>query len=464
MFQAFNRYISLKFLLLIAMESLALFGGVLLAVWIRLGEPFHILFMDRWNLLRALLMVTVLQVTYFLNDLYDYRTFNDRKVLLFQFCKATAAATAVLFILYYLVPSLTLGRGLFLLAICASAAVVLPIRLLAPKVFALSFLRENILILGTGETAMKCAEAILERTDLGFKIVGFIGEDHRLVGKSLVNPKVVGTVNDLEYFVRLNEIRSIVIAFEDRRRHMPLRQLLNLKFGGVRIYDHTTIYEKMTSKVHLKNLRASWLVFEESTVLTSLKLALKRLVDLGAALFGLVVCLPFFAVIPALIKLDSRGPVFFRQRRVGAFGKEFDILKFRTMREDAEQESGAVWAAEGDPRVTRVGAWLRKFRIDEIPQFLNILAGRMSFIGPRPERPEFVEHLERQISYYGLRHSIKPGLTGWAQVNYPYGASTGDTEEKLQFDLYYLKNMSLFLDLLILVKTVKIVLFGRGGR
>jgi exopolysaccharide biosynthesis polyprenyl glycosylphosphotransferase len=220
----------------------------------------------------------------------------------------------------------------------------------------------------------------------------------------------------------------------------------------------------MTSKVHLMNLRASWLVFGDSPIITSLKLFAKRAIDISAALVGIVLSLPVFLIVPPLIKLTSRGSVFFSQKRVGAFGKPFVIIKFRTMEDDAEQATGAVWAEENDARVTRIGALLRKYRIDEIPQFLNILAGHMSFIGPRPERPEFVSHLENEIKFYGLRHSVKPGLTGWAQVNYKYGASTEDTMEKLQYDLYYLKNLSIFLDLLILIKTIKIVLFGRGSR
>jgi sugar transferase (PEP-CTERM system associated) len=464
MLQAFNRYISIKFASLIALETSALFAGMMLATKIRLGESLMYYMTDRLSLFRALIVVMVLQISYYLNDLYDYRTFNDRKVLLFQFCKGTLGAIGMLLVIFYLFPTIFVGRGVLLLAITASALIVLATRLVAMELFNMSFLQQNILILGTGGLARKCAEAILERRDLGFNVVGFIGEDHRLIGKSIINPKVIGTVNDLEYFAKLNNVRTIVVAFEERRKNMPLRQLLNLKFNGVRIHDHTTIYEKMTSKVHLMNLRASWLVFGDTSLITTLKLFTKRVIDVSAALVGILLSLPVFLVVPPLIKLSSKGPVFFTQKRVGAFGKPFTIIKFRTMEDGAEKDTGAVWAEENDDRVTRIGALLRKYRIDEIPQFLNILAGNMSFIGPRPERPEFVSQLEDEIKFYGLRHSVKPGLTGWAQVNYKYGASTEDTMEKLQYDLYYLKNLSIFLDLLILIKTIKIVLFGRGSR
>ncbi len=464
MIQVFNRFISFKFLIMIAFEGIALFLVVILANSIRFDRNFFGYFADRPTLIRTFVAIVVLQICFYFNDLYDYNTFHDRKILVYRYILAVLSASIILILIFYMVPTFFIGRGVYMMAIMFATVIVFSTRLIANKFFELSFLQENIMILGTGDVAQFCAKAILERKDLGFKIVGFVGTDRELIGQSIVNPKVLGTVNDLEYFVKLNNVRRVVIALQDRRTNMPLRELLNLKFHGVRITDHTSLYEKITGKVNLMNLHPSWFVFGDSISRTSIKLTSKRLFDIVASLLGLILSTPFFVLIPLLIKLDSRGPIFFTQKRIGENNRTFTIIKFRTMKEDAEKLTGPMWASEDDPRITRVGYYLRKFRIDEIPQFLNILAGHMSFVGPRPERPEFVQNLEKEIKYYGLRHSVKPGLTGWAQVRYSYGASKEDAMEKLQYDLYYIKSISFFIDLLIVLKTIKIVLFGRGSR
>jgi sugar transferase (PEP-CTERM system associated) len=234
--------------------------------------------------------------------------------------------------------------------------------------------------------------------------------------------------------------------------------------SGIEVIDAPSFYEELTGKLLIENITPSSFFFSDGFRITHLKRLSKRIFDILCSLAGLLVSVSFFPFIAALIKLNSRGPVFFRQKRVGELEKEFTLYKFRTMREDAEKTTGAVWAEKDDPRITSIGRFLRKMRLDELPQFYNVLRGDMSFIGPRPERPEFVKRLKEIIPYYPERHFVKPGLTGWAQIRYPYGASTEDAVEKLRYDLYYIKHLSLFLDMLIMLETVKVMLFGRGAR
>ena len=256
----------------------------------------------------------------------------------------------------------------------------------------------------------------------------------------------------------------MLVALADMRRSFPAEDLLECRLRGIGVEDWLTFYEKQTGKILVTNLRPSWLIFSDGFVKTQLTRALKRSVDLVLSVIGLALSLPLMALTALAIKIDSRGPVLFRQERVGQNGRIFVLNKFRSMRADAEDTSGPVWAIPGDPRITRVGKWLRRTRLDELPQFLNVLVGDMSFIGPRPERPEFVRLLQRRLPFYPGRHSLRPGITGWAQVRHQYAASIEDSLEKLQYDLYYVKNLSPLLDLLILLSSVQVILFGRGAR
>jgi sugar transferase (PEP-CTERM system associated) len=254
----------------------------------------------------------------------------------------------------------------------------------------------------------------------------------------------------------------VVIAQIDRRGCFPSRALLDCRLRGIQVEDWPTFYEKATGKILVRAVRPSWLIFSEGFVKTPRTEIVKRFFDVTVSLAGLILSLPLMILAAVAIKLESRGPVFYRQPRLGQNGCVFILNKFRSMHQDAERDTGPVWSAEEDPRITRVGAILRRTRFDELPQLFNVLVGHMSFIGPRPERPEFVSELQRQIPYYMERLAVKPGITGWAQIKYEYGASVEDATEKLQYDLYYIKNLSLFLDLLILLSTVQVVLFARG--
>jgi sugar transferase (PEP-CTERM system associated) len=255
----------------------------------------------------------------------------------------------------------------------------------------------------------------------------------------------------------------VLVALAEMRRALPAEDLLECRLRGINVEEWPTFYEKQTGKILVANLRPSWLIFSDGFVKTETTRMVKRAMDIGLSLMGLVLSLPIMLVVSLLVKLDSRGPVLFRQQRVGERGRIFVLNKFRSMSVDAER-NGAVWAQQRDPRVTRIGRWLRRTRLDELPQFWNVLVGDMSFVGPRPERPEFVSTLQKQIPFYMGRHSVKPGITGWAQVRHHYAASVEDSMEKLQYDLYYIKNMSPLLDLVILMSTLQVVLFARGSR
>jgi sugar transferase (PEP-CTERM system associated) len=284
------------------------------------------------------------------------------------------------------------------------------------------------------------------------------------VGRSLINPCVVGVTADIEQVVREYRPDRIVVALADRRGQLPIDPLLRMKLrDDVVIEEMASFYEKLTGRISTEMLRPSWLIFSENSRRMRVYRRVRVLLDVTLSLVGLILSLPVMALTAIAIKLDSVGPVFYVQERVGLHNRRFRIIKFRSMRTDAEA-GGPVWAGEADPRVTRVGRVIRKLRIDELPQFINVIRGEMTFIGPRPERPEFVEWLEQVIPYYSQRNLVKPGLTGWAQVSYPYGASVEDAMQKLQFDLYYIKNQSPVLDAIIIFETVRIVLFGRGAR
>jgi sugar transferase (PEP-CTERM system associated) len=306
------------------------------------------------------------------------------------------------------------------------------------------------------------ARETLNRPDAGFRVVGFVDNDPRLLGKSLINPKVIGLTSELAALVKRESVDRIVVAISDRRGQFPTRELLDLSLSGVvSIEESASFYERITGRVLLDMIRPSWLIFSgrgrRARANEVIRIVIHRLV----ALIGAILSLPIVVVTALLIKIDSTGPVLYKQERVGKNGRTFSLMKFRSMCVDAEK-NGPVWASDGDDRMTRMGRIIRKIRVDEIPQFWNILRGDMNFVGPRPERPHFVAQLAEEISYYEQRHLIEPGLTGWAQIKYAYGASIEDAKNKLEYDLYYIKNQSLMLDATIMFETIKTILFGKG--
>ncbi|HEY0082846.1 MAG TPA: TIGR03013 family XrtA/PEP-CTERM system glycosyltransferase, partial [Pyrinomonadaceae bacterium] len=401
---------------------------------------------------------------FYLYDLYDFVVMHDRRELVLRLIQALGLAWVALAIVFYMLPQLMLGRGISLIALPLALALMVGWRVSIHWLLGHPMVGERILIVGSGAVAVEIAREVLDRRDAGYRIVGFVDNDPALVGRSLINPRVIGVTDDMAEIVRRENIDRIIVAQGERRGQFPTRQLLDLSLGGhVAIEEGASFYERTTGRVHLNMMRPSWLIFSGRGRQARLSGVARTLLHRGVALCGALVSLPVALLTALLIKLESPGPALYKQERVGKNGRPFTIMKFRSMRLDAEK-NGPVWAQTGDDRTTRVGRVIRKIRVDEIPQFWNILKGEMNFVGPRPERPHFVAQLAEEIPFYEQRHLIPPGLTGWAQIKYPYGSSIEDARQKLQYDLYYIKNQSLVLDAVILFETVKTILFGRGAR
>jgi sugar transferase (PEP-CTERM system associated) len=455
---------NLRTLLLIVAEALLIFGAVVAAAHLRLGwmDAYHEL-NARYGFAKAALFTSFCLAAFYLYDLYDFVVMHDRRELVLRLIQALGLAWVALAIVMYALPQLMIGRGVSLIALPLALFLMVAWRVAIHWLLGHPNVGERILIVGSGDTAIEIAREVLERRDAGYRIVGFVDNRPELVGQSLVNPRVLGLSTEMADVVRRESVDRIIVAMGERRGQFPTEQLLDLSLsGGVAIEECASFYERLTGRVHLDMLRPSWLIFSGRGRQARLSGVVRAGFHRIVALVGAVLSLPLALLTAIVIKLESPGPVLYTQERVGKNGRPFKVIKFRSMRTDAEKD-GPVWASKGgDSRVTRTGRIIRKIRVDEIPQFWNILRGDMNFVGPRPERPHFVKQLAEEIPFYEQRHLIPPGLTGWAQIKYPYGASIEDARQKLQYDLYYIKNQSLVLDAVILFETVKTILFGRG--
>jgi len=449
--------------LLLLAEAAVVFGAIIGAVYLRLGaEDSHVELMLRQGFLKAGLATVFCLATFYLFDLYDFIVMHDRRELVLRLVQALGLAWVALALAFYAFPQLMLGRGISLIALPLALGLMVGWRVSIHWLMGHPDFGEKILIVGSGSLAVEVAREMLDRPDAGYRIAGFVGTDPELLGKSLINPRVIGLTSELDEVVRREGIDRIIVAMGERRGQLPTAELLQLSLAGrVNIEEGASFYERVTGRVSLNMIRPSWLIFSSRGRQARISGIARNIVHRLVALIGALCSLPIAIVTAVLIKLDSRGPILYKQERVGKNGGSFTVMKFRSMRTDAEK-AGPVWASLDDDRTTRVGKIIRTLRIDEIPQFWNILRGDMDFVGPRPERPHFVAQLAEEIPYYEQRHLIAPGLTGWAQIKYPYGASIEDARQKLQYDLYYIKNQSLMLDAIILFETVKIILFGRG--
>ncbi|PXV61426.1 sugar transferase, PEP-CTERM system associated/exopolysaccharide biosynthesis polyprenyl glycosylphosphotransferase [Dyella jiangningensis] len=366
---------------------------------------------------------------------------------------------------YYIVPQAYVGRGVLAIALALGFILVLGLRMAFLQLVEVEALKRRVLILGAGNRAAQIHNQMRRRTDRrGFCVVGYVPRANETV--AVPEHHLIHTDIPLHLFVQREQIDEVVVGVDDRRGHLPMDDLLECRQMGITITDLTSFFERESGRLQLTILDPSWLVFSGGFNATPLRQLSKRCFDLGAATLLLLLCWPLMLLEMLAIRIESGAgqPILYRQERVGAHGRTFLLLKFRSMRTDAERDGVARWAAKNDDRVTRVGRISRKLRIDELPQLWNVLKGDMSIVGPRPERPQFVADLASQIRYYSLRHCLKPGLAGWAQLSYPYGATVEEAAEKLKYDLFYVKNHNLMLDLLILIQTVEVVLFGRGAR
>jgi sugar transferase (PEP-CTERM system associated) len=437
--------------------------AIAVAAFLRLGT---------WGLLstgqgiaQIVIVAVITQACLYYADLYKLRVVADRQELFISLIQALGTASLILAALYYWFPMLIIGRGVFMIAASIVVVVAVGWRLLFEWTSGRMGPRERLLILGTSPASVELARELFERRhEVGVDIVGFVDPDPARIGAPVLNPGVIGVIDDIPAIVRQRKVDRVVVSLADARGKLPMQKLLEMKLDGV-TFDHLpSVYEEYTGKIAVENLRPSWIIFSGGFKKSPAVAACKRLGDIVVATLVLIAALPVMALIAIAVRLTSRGPVLYHQRRVGLHGALFTVHKFRTMRHGAEAESGPVWASkDGDPRLTPIGGWLRRVRLDELPQLVNIIRGEMSLVGPRPERPEFVSDLTEQIPYYGQRHVVRPGLSGWAQVRYTYGASTEDALQKLQYDLYYIKNLSLALDVFIMFETIKTIVLRRGA-
>jgi sugar transferase (PEP-CTERM system associated) len=468
MIRLFNQYVSPKTLLLVGLEtvliSLSLLCAARLRFWNDASEFQACIDMPRfaWQLL---VVVAAFQSCLYLNALYDPSPRSHPEDQALRVGQSMGAASLLLGGLYAVAPSLLVGHGVFFLNVILAGSMVFLSRVTLDRVWSATP-AHNIVILGSGTLAATVAREIGARHDLKWNLLGCVPDASAPSShfRGLPGLPILGHSADLESLAVQNRVARIIVALEDRRGVLPTTALVKLRVRGVVVEDAHSAISSLTGRVWLSTVRPSWFVFSDGFHRSLLTDLIKRSIDICCGVVGFLLSLPIMLVVALVVKLDSPGPVLYRQLRVGWKGDTFEIFKFRSMRVDAEQVNGAQWASVNDPRVTRVGRFLRKFRLDELPQFINVIRGDMSFVGPRPERPAFVAALRDEIPYYDERHSVRPGLTGWAQVQYPYGASVDDAYRKLEYDLFYLKNKSLFFDCAIIFQTIRIVLAGEHGR
>jgi len=411
--------------------------------------------------LKAIIFVLVLLFVSFLIEIYkDHRGLSIKEIFA-RIVVSLAVSSGIIFTLTFLCPFLMYDRNILMTALFIFGVVQFAIHYGYRICVKLSVFARRVLILGVGPLAGHMGQ-IIPTTDDNYILSGYVNCANEM--SHVPAETILENTDGLYETVRREKADKIVVSLSERRGVFPLQDVMACKLSGIEVIDAPSFYEQVTGKLLLENITPSWFIFSEGFKIRAWRRVVKRCMDVACSAFGIMVTLPFFPLIALAIKLDSQGPVFFRQERVGEKENIFTLYKFRTMRADAESGTGAVWAQKNDPRITRIGNFFRKSRIDELPQFINVLMGDMSLVGPRPERPEFVKKLKEIIPYYSERHSVKPGVTGWAQVRYPYGSSVEDALEKLRYDLYYIKNISLVLDLMVILETIKVVLFRRGGR
>ena len=447
---------------LVVVDHILIIVGILAAIWLRFALPTDAQTWDSY-LWKASLTALVLQVALYYCDLYDLRTLHDARGLVIGLVRGMGAASVLLALVYYWVPQFTIGRGVFLI----SAAIVIALIALWRIVFEWVSVKvgpaERILIVGTSGAAAELERELLARRhELGVEITGFVDKQSSEDAEPRLD--TIGAIDDIPVLVKKHGVHRVVVNLADARGSLPMQKLLEMKLkDGIRFDYLASVYEEYTGKIAVEHLRPSWLVFSGGFRKTQTLLAAKRALDVITASIGLFLSWPLMLLVALGIKLTSPGPILHHQRRVGLNNRIVNVHKFRSMRPDAEAVTGAVWSQVNDPRVTPIGRFLRRTRLDELPQLWNVLLGEMSFVGPRPERPEFVEGLTESIPFYGQRHVIRPGLTGWAQVRHSYGASVADSLQKLQYDLFYIKNMSIAFDLFIILETVRTVILRKGS-
>jgi sugar transferase (PEP-CTERM system associated) len=453
----FNSYVPARSLVLLLGEIAAVCVSFSLAIVLSFGGESRDVFANQQAIVKILAVAFLAFLCSHYLELHDLRRLNSQGEIQSRILKLVGILSLLLAAVSYLFPEFKVGRYVFLTGLIILAVVWSSWRWAYVRLIALRAFRERVYLLGNGERALRIREAIESRSELGMDLVGVSSGDN---GHFNIE-SFAKTLTDLQ---DRRAVDRVIVALADRRSIMPVNELLNVRLHGIRVEDGTSILEKVTGKIEVDELHPSWLIFGDGFHLTQRRWFLRRIISTLLALALTILTLPLIPIVTLLIKLTSPGPILYRQKRVGLRGRVFDCFKFRTMRCDAEADSGPTWASDDDPRITRFGKFLRRSRLDEIPQIWNVLRGDMAFVGPRPERPEFVTKLSQEIPYYNVRHAARPGITGWAQINYGYGSSVEEAKEKLRFDLYYIRNISVMLDLLIVFYTLRAVIIGRGVR
>jgi sugar transferase (PEP-CTERM system associated) len=463
MLRFFKQYYPIRNIFFVIGEGLFIYISVLVATWILLN-PESVAF-DNLFSRKAFLIAFVCMICLYFNDVYDLQT-NSYLELGIRLFQALGASSIILACVYFLFQEMIIGKGIFFITIIISMLLIIIWRFFYKFLLTSGMFDQKIILLGSGGIGEQIVNEIIKRRDCGYKVSSVIMESHDGNLSSYQGIPVIykKKFEGLCQIAKEMDIKKIVVDLKEKRGAFPAGELLNCRIDGIDILEGNSFYEMLTGKLIVGRINPGWLIFSDGFRKSFVRRFLKRVVDVILSFFMLLLLLPVFFIAAVLIKLDSKGTVFFSQERVGENGKTYMVHKFRSMAANAEEHSGPVWAQDDDNRVTRVGGYIRKLRIDEIPQLWNVLKGEMSFVGPRPEREYFIKKLKVVIPYYSQRFSVKPGITGWAQVRYGYGASVEDAIEKLNYDLFYIKNMSVFMDLIIVLRTVKIVLFGKGAR
>jgi sugar transferase (PEP-CTERM system associated) len=454
----FKVYYPLRTLILLVGEAMIVWLSFVLGTMLQNREESWLLLNVENGYVKILAVTAIVLLFSHWFDLYDPSNLGAKWDQIFRVLLVLGFVALALSAVGFLYPSILPGNGSALAGLIILTFTLLGWRGAYFWMVKQPFLRERVYVLGTGERALRLVTGLRQRSTLGIDVVGWTGDVEGELNRDTVASHLMGLAKGEK------GVHRVIVAMPNRRGTLPVEELLDLRLGGVKVEEATSWLEKITGRIEVEQLYPSWLIFAEGFRFSFMFRLIRRAMNFSVALVGLVVSLPLLPFIVLAIKLDSPGPVLYRQQRVGRRGVAFYCYKFRTMRVDAEADTGATWSSDDDPRITRVGKFLRSARFDEIPQLWCVLRGDMHFVGPRPERPEFVQWLSKEIPYYGVRHVVRPGITGWAQVQYKYGNTLADAREKLQYDLFYIKNASLGLDLVIMFQTIKIVLLGRGAQ
>jgi sugar transferase (PEP-CTERM system associated) len=452
----FNVYYPVRAFLLLVGEAIIVWMSFLLGTLLAYREDSYLVLNFQNGYLKIFVITGIVLMGSYWFDLYDPSRLSAKGELYFRLLLIPGLVALALAAVGIAFPLIVPGNAtLFGLVILTVG--MLGWRGIYSWLVQQPFMLERVYVLGTGDRALRLVHGLRNRVELGVQVVGWTGNLEEPVTRESV-------ASDLMTLARQNQVHRVIVAMPDRRGMIPVEELLDLRLAGVRIEEATSWLEKITGRIEIEHLYPSWLIFAEGFRFSSSFLVMRRALSTLVSCACLLFVLPIIPLVMLAIKLDSHGPILYRQKRVGLGGRTFFCYKFRTMRRDAEADTGPTWAGDDDPRITRIGKFLRVSRLDEIPQLWCVFKGDMAFVGPRPERPEFVSWLSKEIPYYGVRHAVRPGITGWAQIRYKYGNTLEDAKEKLQYDLYYIKNASLGLDLLIMFQTIKIVVLGRGAQ